>query len=62
MAFIPGQAAKGCRNKNSVPFSRLREGDALGAAFEESQREMGPGEIDAGQAASQSCPAVGQRG
>lgn len=59
MAFIPEQAAKGCRNENSVPFSRLGEVDM---PFEGAQREIGLGEVDGGQTASQSCPAVGLRG
>ena len=38
---MPAQAAKGCRNKNSMPFSRLRQADVPGAAFKEAQGEVG---------------------
>lgn len=43
MAFFSVQAAKGRKNENRVPFSRLREADVPGAAFEEAQGEMGHG-------------------
>ena len=38
---MPAQAARGCRSKNSVPFSRLSEADAPGAASKEAQGEIG---------------------